>query len=236
MSFVKAYGGERKKGKDRAENDHYPTPPFVTHSLLINHLAVPKKIWEPATGRGWMAWEMERCDYSVTKTDLHAYPDPVVGNIGTGKDFLHPDLIDPTAQGVITNPPYARDMAQKFTQKAFAHYPFVAMLCRLMFAEGMRRHDMFRVMPPSDVYVYSGRFSCEEKRFLDDPISGMVSYAWWVWDYRGGEAPDHPRMHWLNTKEEYAKWLASMSSEELLYMKKKIGSNEPANTLDQFTG
>lgn len=220
MNFANATGGIREEGRERNENDHYPTPPFATHSLLINHRC-PTKVWEPATGRGWMAWEMERCGYSVTKTDLYSYPDPVVGNIETGKDFLNPNLLDSTAHAVITNPPYAKDMAQKFVEKAFAHYGLVAVLCRLMFAEGMKRFNLFERIPPTDVYVFSGRFSCEEKSFLTEPIRGMVAYAWWVWDYTG-EVPDHPRMHWLNAKDEHAKWLSSMTEDQLSFMKKKI--------------
>lgn len=224
MSQGKALHLVRSSEKVSNGNDHYPTPPLATYAL-IQHRPPPLRIWEPAAGRGWMAWELERNGYQVTASDLFPYENQIVGNISSGKDFLDPNLLDPTSHGIITNPPYGRDMAQKFIEKATIEYPYVAMLCRLTFAESMKRHVMFtETHRPTDVYCFSGRFSCEEKSFLSAPMRGMIAYAWWVWDKRIDPSrlvyDQRPtRMHWINTREVYESWLESMTPTDLEKMK-----------------
>jgi len=226
MTFVNAYGGVREEGNERVQNDHYPTPPVATYALLKSH-KVPRKLWEPAAGRGWMAWELERNGHEVIKSDLYEYPNPVVTGIETDVDFLRPGLTNflqndgPDTVGIITNPPYGKNQAQKFIEKARENYPFVAVLCRLMFAESGVRLPMFVNDPPSDVYIFSARFSCEEKRFLDRPLNGMVSYAWWVFD---NESRNTAKMHWMNTKSLYEDWKFSMTSEKFKEMENYIGN------------
>lgn len=222
MSFAKAAGGVRDPERDRSENDHYPTPPFVVHALVCNH-SIPTRVWEPAAGRGWMAWELQRSGYAVHKSDLFEYPDPVVPDIRSGVDFTQKTEPHAAYDAVVTNPPYARDLAQKFVERAYEDHDVVAMLCRLQFAEGKRRYPMFTDgCVPSNVYIFSGRFSCEEKRFLLKP-SGMIAYAWWVWDKRLGETyPGETRVSWLDTDAEHESWLKSMSPDDIEYMKGKI--------------
>jgi hypothetical protein len=223
MTFANAYGGVREEGKPRVENDHYPTPPLATFALITNSNP-PFELWEPAAGRGWMAWELERNNYCVTKSDLYPYADPVVEGIEFGRDFLNPNLADPSAKGVVTNPPYGRDMAQAFVERACENYSYVAVLCRLMFAESSRRFEMFsKKLPPSEVLVFSRRFSCDEKRFLDRPVEGMVSYAWWIWDYRDRQTrPGDTKMKWIDTKSIHFNWFQSLTAKEHEHMRKKL--------------
>lgn len=222
MTFANMYGGIREPNRDRNENDNYPTPPLATYALHRN-VFLPRVIWEPAAGRGWMAWELNRHAYSVTASDKFSYPDPLVEDIGV-RDFLsYHATVNDRETGVVTNPPYARNMAQSFIEKGLKHHSFVAMLCRLTFAESMRRNQMFNEFPPSDVLVFSGRFSCEEKSFLSDPLHGMIAYAWWVWDYRRrGPECTTPKLRWIDTKATHADWLGSLSPTQLETMRKAI--------------
>ena len=188
MSFTKMVGGnKRKDGLGRNENDYYPTPPCATYALieaeslhLDKHLSVPGSfVLEPAAGRGWMAGEIAR-HYPVMAHDVEEYSDPVFP-LGAVVDYLK--CVDLGAKAIITNPPYAKDMAQKFVEKALTEAPYVAALCRLTWAESKKRYEMFKKHPPSRILFFSTRFSCDESRFDGVKVEGgMVAYAWWVWD------------------------------------------------------
>lgn len=39
MSFANATGGIREEGKERNQNDHYPTPPFATHAKWMSSMS-----------------------------------------------------------------------------------------------------------------------------------------------------------------------------------------------------
>lgn len=224
VTFANMYGGVRAPGKERNPNDSYPTPPLATYALL-KHSRVPRKLWEPASGRGWMAWELQRNGHSVLATDLHAYDDTLV-HVVPDNDFLNPNLIDPTAHGVVTNPPYGKNMAQKFIEKGIDNYHYVAMLCRLTFAESMTRHELFTTRPPTNIIAFSGRFSCNEGMFLEKPMQGMIAYAWWVWDANVNvdRLSFRTELSWINTPKIHKEWKESMSEADMAFMKEKIGA------------
>lgn len=98
------------------------------------------------------------------------------------------------------------------------------MLCRLTFAEALNRFDFFTETPPSHVYFFSGRINCGEKYFVGrDQLGGMISYAWWVWDYRAGRPqPGETRAAWINLAEEYEKMV------ELYPRLHSLGGSNPA--------
>jgi hypothetical protein len=55
----------------RKERDDYPTPPWVTKTV-VPHLKTLNitSIWEPAAGVGGMAAAFARAGFTVTATDL----------------------------------------------------------------------------------------------------------------------------------------------------------------------
>ena len=202
MGFQHISGGYIKDVyAGRNQNDAYPTPPFVTYALHY-HERLPKRIWEPACGRGWMSSELIRLGYNVKSSDLYEYENPLVPHIYNHIDYTKD--VPFTVDGIVTNPPYAKDLAQKFIERTIKLYPYGAFLCRLTFAESSKRLQLFTKYPPSRVLVFSQRFSCDESRFETDPLSGMVAYAWWIWDDR--EKNEHGKISWINTKEMYEKW------------------------------
>jgi hypothetical protein len=209
MTFANMYGGVRTVTEERNEHDHYPTHPFATYALVQYH-APPRKIWEPAAGRGWMAWELKRNQREVYATDLYNYRDPV-SPVEYGNDFLK---TEGDFDGIITNPPYGKNMAQAFIERSISLVPYTAMLCRLTFAESNRRLKMFKETPPSDILIFSGRFSCNEDRWHTEKtaISGMVAYAWWIWD---NTMPFQGTMtNWIDTKAMYKSWRDSLSPDD----------------------
>lgn len=198
--FHKMYGSAFPNS-ERNANDHYPTPPWATYALVENekthldrHLSVTGSfVHEPAAGRGWMAEELARCGYPVVATDLYDYEE-TRWRVKSGVDFLGDGcaelVVSPSV--IITNPPYKNDLAEKFAKTAVLRAPYVAMLCRLTWAESKRRYTFFRDNPPSKILFFSQRFSCDEQYFSDEKSEGvMVAYAWWVWDKnRSGTAVD----------------------------------------------
>lgn len=181
MSLRDAYIVKGSKGDHRNTNDYYPTPAIGTLSLLKNH-KVPKKLWEPAAGRGHIAKELIRNGHEVIATDLYGYDNPFV-DIETGVDFLTAERKD--VDGVITNPPFKSNLPEKFIRRMLEvhKYPFVAVFCRLTFMESSSRYELFTDHPPARIYVLSGRVNCNEKYFdQNNGLGGMVAYAWFVWD------------------------------------------------------
>ncbi len=208
------YGGSRKDTA-RNENDFYPTPPFAV-SALLNAEDLPRligfdpEIWEPACGKGYMADEMRRHGYRVRSTDKYQYPHTVDETY----DYACLDFLETNSahfagiNAVITNPPYSKNQAELFARKSIAHGKYTAMLCRTMFAESARRLKFFREHPPSRIYQFSGRFSCQEADLMTDPLGGMVAYAWFVWS---PSIPGPTELKWLDSKEEFSKWKTSYS-------------------------
>ena len=204
MGFEKMYGGNVPQ-EGRHQNDYYPTPPVATYALC-RYDDVPKNIWEPAAGRGWISQQLERQGKNVYSSDLYAYPDPLIKNIVTGTDFLATDQMPEGYLAIITNPPYRNNMAQKFIEHSIElGAQYIAMLCRLTFMESQTRLPLWQKHPPQRVFVFSDRVNVDEEYFDNKQLGGMIAFAWYVWDYRQYTAPN-TILHWMNIKQMYQDW------------------------------
>jgi len=88
-------------------------------------------------------------------------------------------------ENIITNPPYV--IAQDFIEKAKIQATNkIAMLLKLNFLEGIGRYQMFKdkFFPLKCVYIFCKRVSFENKG-----SSGMLAYAWYVWEKNYQEKP-----------------------------------------------
>ncbi len=187
MKLTDAYT-PHKKYVDR-NNEYYPTPPIATLALLKNH-PVPKRLWEPAAGRGHISKELIRNGHIVHSSDLFAYDDPLVP-IETGVNFLTTEISRFDVDGIITNPPFKSNLPEKLIERVLTApldgWPitFLALFCRLTFMESARRYELFKKYPPSRILVFSERINCDESYFDKNHGlgGGMVAYAWYVWDY-----------------------------------------------------
>ncbi len=181
MSLTEAYVTS-KDHSQRNENEYYPTPAIATLSLLKNH-PVPKKIWEPAAGRGHISRELIRNGHEVVSSDLYKYEDSFV-EIETDQDFLTCEI--PKVDGLVTNPPFKSNLPERLLKRILPgpSIPFVALFTRLTFMESARRYDLFKEYPPSRVLVFSERIQCNEIYFdKNHGLGGMVAYCWMIWDY-----------------------------------------------------
>ena len=169
-------------GKNRAANDFYPTPTYVTEALLERE-TFSKGILEPASGDGAISKVLESKGYKVLSMDIRE-DDDVYGIKGC--DFLNETNIT-NCPNIITNPPYK--LATEFVLKAkeIANEK-IAMFLKLAFLEGAKRHDLFKdtKFPLQKVYVFCRRVTIAPKGVVPKN-SGLIAYAWYVWskDHKG---------------------------------------------------
>jgi hypothetical protein len=211
-TFASVYQNVNPNNPKRKANDFYPTAPTATYSLCRVE-DVPRRVLEPAAGRGHIVHELRRLGHEVEASDLHRYDRSLVDDIRTGVDFLS---VDGRWDAVVTNPPYIDSLAEKFARKALAVSGYLAMFVRLTFLEAKGRGSWFRGEGrPSRVWIFSGRLSCDEDMIdagLD--LGGIVAYAWFVWDRRvqalaGGRATE---LDWIDLDDMYGRRQAEVRS------------------------
>lgn len=179
-------GNGRGSGYAREANDFYREPPRAVDALLDAELFTGD-VLDPACGRGNI---VERCvfrDIEAHGSDLIDRADGLFPVI----DFF--DVADPVAN-IITNPPYG--VAEQFIRHALSIAERkVAVLVRLAFLEGQRRHrDLFKPTPPARIWQFSSRISMPPGDSGAEAKGGAVAFCWIVWSRdRVGE----PRFGWL---------------------------------------
>ena len=94
-------------GFAREATDFYPTPDWVTQTLL-NHVRLRGPVWEPCCGDGAIAKVIERQGLAVHATDL---ADRGYGQGGV--DFLATAHVPAGCQAIVTNPPYGDGGAER---------------------------------------------------------------------------------------------------------------------------
>lgn len=174
--------------KDRSPHDYYPTPPEVTRALLGVE-EFPGPILEPCAGRGHVVRELRNAGYSVLSNEPYCDPD------GWSPE-LRMDFLDGWnirgCKSIVTNPPYRT--AEAFIRTAIdLDFEKHAWLLRFQFVESAERFPLFRDHPPRRLWVFSRRVQISE-RGLDNPLGGMIVYAWWIWE-RGYSG--HPEIRWF---------------------------------------
>jgi len=136
----------RSVAGQRRKLDFYPTPPDVTHALMLfmdNWRNMT--IWEPAAGDGAMANVLRQYDNEVFETD-----------IATGQDFLTYELdINMYPNAIITNPPFF--LSEEFIRTALGITPRVAMVFKSQFWHAQKRLKLFREFPPRYVLPLTWR-------------------------------------------------------------------------------
>ena len=168
----------------RNQNDYYPTPPIATEALIHYFKdIIPKRIWEPCSGRGWISNILKQHNYDVISTELFEYSNPLIDDIQFGKDYFKTNIPN-DCDGIITNPPYANNFAELLIERSLKEVKFLAILQRLFFLESSKRYLLLSQTRP-DVLIFSSRINFDEKNF-DNPnfkkqIGGMLAFSWFVW-------------------------------------------------------
>lgn len=170
------------RGFERSEHDFYPTDARLTRALMDVEI-FRGGIWEPACGDGAMSLILKGA-HDVESTDLASY-----GFGRSGIDFLHTKLL--RRPNIVTNPPFK--LWQQFARHSLAlGADKVALLGRLLLLEGWERSQFFQETKLARVWVV-GRGKMLPPGAEDKGHSGMICFAWFVWErgYRG-----HPTVRW----------------------------------------
>lgn len=170
----------------REKDDFYPTPPMGTEALL-RWVDFDGPIWEPACGDGAISEVLRAAGHSVVSSDL------VDRGYGESRvDFLMETR--PRAPNIITNPPFK--LLVPFIEKALSlSTGKVAILARLAVLEGAARRRLYESTPLARVLVFSSRLPIwRGQQKPENCSSGMIAFAWFVWDHQH-EGP--PTLGWL---------------------------------------
>ena len=162
-------------GRDRAIEDFYPTPPEATEALF-RFEKFEGNVWECASGKGDMSKIIEKyntCISSDLRMDESIYGEKGINFL---KDYKT------SIENVITNPPYKLAKEFVLTAKLLAKKK-IAMLMKLVFLEGISRYDMFKdkEFPLKAVYVFCRRPTIFKESYKGNN-SGLIAFAWFVWD------------------------------------------------------
>lgn len=180
-------GSSRKNG-ERQKRDFYPTPEYATQALMDREVFY-SSVWEPACGDGRMSEVIWGNGYIVYSSDIFDYG--YHRNFKT-MDFLGNDGV--SGYDIITNPPfrYAFEFVERC--KKLAHRKF-ALFLKTVFLESQKRYDMFKdtEFPLKCLYQFSKRVPIY-KNGVEMKNSGLVAYAWFVWDR---EYEGNPFVDWI---------------------------------------
>lgn len=189
----------------RPDDDFYPTPPpatkaFILYSEKCGFLDYEfDEIWECACGDGAMSQVFIDAGYDIISSDLynHGYGDVGIDFLKQNKENFFPTKYDNRINSIVTNPPFK--FAEQFARKAleFEQVTKVALLCKLSFLESLSRKNLFQNTPLYKVLVFSNRITLT-RNGNKMKNSGMIAYAWFLWDktYKNS-----PTIDWISTKE-----------------------------------
>jgi len=164
------------KTKTPAELDHYYKTPASCVKAIVARESFGHNIWDCCTGDGAIADALMDSGFSVVATELKDR-----GYGLTGRDFLQEDTL--LAPEMIINPPFK--LADEFVSHAInLGVRKLAVFQRLAWLEGGKRlNTLWRVHPPSRIWVFSKRQTLWRG---DDPDAkasgGAIPFAWFVWE------------------------------------------------------
>lgn len=186
MSNALSIVGSSRNNGEREIDDFYPTPAYATQSLLDKEL-FEGKIWECACGEGDMSNVFIDNGFDIYSSDLISR-----GYGEAGINFL--EYEGEKFDNIITNPPFKYALDFVLHAKKYANRK-IAMFLKTVFLESESRYEMFqdKKFPLKTVYQFSKRVTLY-KNGTKMKNSGMISYAWFVWDssYSG-----EPTLKWI---------------------------------------
>jgi hypothetical protein len=140
--------------------DLYETPDLAVEALRRVE-KLPRRIWEPAAGRGAIVNVLRAHGHEVIASDIADYGDPTHF---AGRDFLVETKLPRGVEMILTNPPY--QIVEKFIAHALDLCPRVIMLLRLAFLESERRCAILENRGLARVHVFRKRLPMIASRGL----------------------------------------------------------------------
>lgn len=180
-NFSRANTGKRRK------SDFYETPYSITRHLFEKEsFDFSRVCLEPACG-----------NLAMVKVLLEYFPNVQFSDIEN--DFLEETR---TFDYVITNPPYSLALPFILKAKEITKQKF-CMLLPLSYLHGKKRFDQLyqdRKFPLKSINVFT-RYPLLGDELREDGKyrTGMMVYAWYVWDK---EHQGPPRLNWIDNNED----------------------------------
>jgi hypothetical protein len=177
-------------GYDRAGQDFYATPSWVTEALL-QHVRLRGPVWEPCCGDGAMSTVIAAHGHEVVSTDI---ADRCFGVPGV--DFLACRDVFGACRSIVTNPPYGDSGSHTaqtrspsamlgFLRHALALTASVegqlALLVRLQWIAGRRAADVMSAAPFAAVIVLTQRIRWFDRG--ERTNAAQHHHAWVVFDH-----------------------------------------------------
>ena len=168
----------------RIKDDQYSTPYSLTQALLERE-DFEEPILEPACGGKAMVKVLN--DYGYDSTEFY--------DLIWGCDFMDEKEKYPS---IITNPPFGKAMQFILKCKEVCTDKF-ALILPLQYLHGNKRYHqiwMDKAFPLKKVYVFT-RYVLFGEPLRDDGKfhTGMISYAWFVWQKGWADAPS---IEWID--------------------------------------
>jgi hypothetical protein len=170
----------------RKERDDYPTPPWVTETIVPHLKGLnTTSIWEPAAGEGRMAATLARAGFTVTATDLS-------GGVNFLDDKTWPQATS-RCNAIATNPPSGLQgkLAEWFIERALTltkpRLGTVAMLLKVDFDSGSTRRRFF-----ADCSAWAAKLVLLKRIEWFKSMNGMTpsdNLAWYIWSWRHDGPP-----------------------------------------------
>lgn len=181
---AQAIVGSSRNNGEREQDDYYPTPAYAVEELLKREKFIGN-IWECACGDGSISNLLLDKGFDVKSSDL------IDRGFGDQFDFLQSKF---KADNIVTNPPYKLALDFVNHAKKLSNNK-IAMFLKTVWLESESRYEMFhdKEFPLKTVYQFSKRVSLY-KGGVKMKNSGMIAYAWYVWDkdYTG-----KPTIEWI---------------------------------------
>ena len=177
-------------GFDRAGDDFYATPAWVTEALL-QHIRFRGPIWEPCCGDGAMSTVLSGHGYKVVSTDIADH-----GFGASGVDFLACRKVPKGCRSLVTNPPYGDSGSHTGQSRSptamlgFLRHALMltasvrgqlALLVRLQWIAGQRAAEVMSNAPFAAVVVLKRRIRWFERG--EDTKPAQHHHAWVVFDH-----------------------------------------------------
>jgi hypothetical protein len=167
----------------RKERDDYPTPPWVTETVIPHLKALNvMSIWEPAAGDGGMAAVLTGAGFAITATDVSG-----------GVNFLDETSQAVRCDAIVTNPPYGLQgkLAEWFIQRGLElmrpSQGAVAMLLKVDFDSGLTRRRFF-----ADCPAWMTKLVLLKRIEWFKSLNGNApsdNHAWYVWSWKNTDPP-----------------------------------------------
>jgi hypothetical protein len=154
--------------------DLYETPSVAVEALLRVE-KIPRRVWEPAAGKGAIVRVLRDHHHEVTASDVHDY-----GGLDFVGDLLAQTKMPGGCEAVLTNPPY--QIAEPFVARALELAPLVVMLLRLAFMESERRCRILEERGLARVHVFRKRLPMMHRdEWAGRKANSGMAFAWFVW-------------------------------------------------------